>query len=114
MPVILPTCSRSAVVLALVLAGCAPPEADFAPSERARTAPPPALVPTEQFAAPRVESLEAAARLGPETTALAARAAALRARGAALSGAGVLGDADRTRLSDAVPSVAAPDDAVDP
>jgi hypothetical protein len=72
-------------LLALALAACsAPPEADFTPTEAARTAPPPLLAPTSDFDAALAGAAPAAEQLEARTAALAARAAALRERAAAL------------------------------
>jgi hypothetical protein len=96
-----PVRSASALVALVALAGCAPREADFTISERARAAPPPALAPTARFEAPLAEGAESAGRLDAESAALAARASALRARAAALAGAAVLKQEDRARLAGA-------------
>lgn len=104
MPARRPPPRSLAVALAVALAACAPPpEAEYALSERARAAPPPKLAPTELFAAPLETGVEAVERLGPESEALAARAASLRERGAALSRTGVLDPDRRTRLETAQP-----------
>ncbi len=92
---------RLLALLTLALAACAPPEADYALSERARTAPAPVLAPTASFSGPLQGGIETAARLGAETDALAARAADLRARGAALSAADVVAPDMRDRLETA-------------
>lgn len=97
------------LALALALAGCAPREAQAPVSERVRTAPPPYLVPTAAFEAPRAEGLASARSVEAERDALAARAEALRARGAALSGADVIDPAERERLEAATPPAAAAD-----
>ena len=95
---------RLAIVLGFALAACGPPpEADYAVSERARAAPPPKLEPTALFTAPMKAGAVTAAQLGPETEALAARAAALRERGEALSETGVLDPDRRTRLETTPP-----------
>ncbi|MBP7002490.1 hypothetical protein [Amaricoccus sp.] len=82
----------------LALVGCAPPEAAAPVSEHVRAAPPPHLLPTSAFEAPRAEGLASAQSVEAERDALAARAAALRARGAALSGTPVLEEGERARL----------------
>jgi hypothetical protein len=86
------------VVLVLALAACeAPHDADFVPSEAARTAPPPRLAETAQFDAALAGAGPDAERLEADAAALAARAEALRARAATLA-APVVGDDARTRL----------------
>jgi hypothetical protein len=92
---------RGAPALGLLALACAPPEADVAISERARGAPPPALIATARFDAPLAAGAAGAERLAGETDALAARAEALRARGVALSGAEVIDPAARGRLEGA-------------
>ena len=90
-----------AIGLALGLAACgAPPEADFAPSERARSAPPPRLAETANFAAALARAGPDAERIETEAAALAARAEALGARAEALSGP-VIDPAARARLAPA-------------
>lgn len=90
-------CAGGILVL-LALAGCAPEGAEAPVSEYVRTAPPPYLVPTAEFEAPRAEGLAASVSVAAERDALAARAEALRARGAALSAAPVLVEDERARL----------------
>jgi hypothetical protein len=74
------------LALTAALAACeAPRDADFVPSEAARTAPPPRLAETAQFDAALASAAPDAERLESDAAALAARATALRARAAALS-----------------------------
>lgn len=96
---------RGAAVLILgaglvggLVGGCAPREAQYELSETAAAAPPPRLIPTQDFAEPTAEGAAATARLGEDRSALAARAAALQGRAAALSAAPLLNEAERARL----------------
>ncbi len=81
-----------------LVGGCAPREAQYELSETAAAAPPPRLIPTQDFAGPTAEGVAATARLGEDRSALAARAAALQGRAAALSAAPLLTEAERARL----------------
>ena len=78
--------TAATAMLALALAGCAPPEVASLPiSEAARTAPPPRLGETASFDAALGRAEPDAERLAGDAAALAARAEALRARAAALA-----------------------------
>lgn len=87
-----------AVAALVSVVACAPREADYALSERARDAPAPTLAPTASFDAPLEGGIAASVRLEAEREALAARAAALRARGATLSQGAVVDAEARARL----------------
>lgn len=85
----------------LLAAACGVPgDADIAPSDYARSAPNPTLLPDETFRAAAAEAAPVVARIDAETAALAARAEALQARATALGGP-VVDPAVRPRLIDA-------------
>ena len=77
---------RYPLALTLLLAACAPPEAEIPMSQSARDAPPPRLGETAACDAALAQAQPDSDRLSAGATDLAARAAALRARAAALSG----------------------------
>ncbi len=94
MRILLPACL-------LALTACDPPgAAEIAPSEAARTAPPPRLEPTASFDAALADAGPASQALEAQAADLAARAADLRARATAL-GAPVLDPDTRNRLEPA-------------
>ncbi len=98
---------RHAATLAALLLGAActlppdlPGDADVAPSEHARTAPAPRLLPDAAFDTVTAGTAPAAIRLDAEAAALAARAAALQARADGLQ-APVVTEPERSRLEQA-------------